>query len=265
MNTESSDQHDYYGDLIKIIKEILELEFEYPRNKFQEIFYANYVRCYESTLAIDILILDDYGDQAMDIARSIIENVIGINYIYAEDTKQRLKRFMQFRHIERQKEYKYRLQIGHKINKDELSSVRNNYYKNKKKYIKRGNDKNETRNDWADRSVDQMLESLEKSAWIDEEEFHSLKNFYRMTSLRNHLSPLVTIGHMDKVFTSNYRDRADYSTHQAQIAEAIILYQMSMLSAQYLYYMPVNRQDKERVGASIKNLNNKLNTEAKRK
>lgn len=126
------------------------------------------------------------GDAILDLSRSLLENVIGNEFIKLKGRDELAKKFQAFIDVEIKNDMDFLIESGMPPSEEFRISTDQNFEKIKTDFLRRG----EVSRSWAKCSVEEMIVELVKSHVINDDDKRVMLQTYNMGNRKNHLSPI---------------------------------------------------------------------------
>lgn len=146
----------------------------------------------------------EFGDKALDLARSMIEDVVSVEYMLANGKDNLARKFRRFLWVQLHQESEFMKTLGNDPGKlgIDMDEVNKEYLKVKKEFTHKPS--NTDLHSWLGMDVDKILESLEVNIKSDKE-FKMTQHDIDVTSIgyvygnrKNHLNPYDVFSFLDE-------------------------------------------------------------------
>ncbi len=184
------------------------------KTKFLRVLESTYRRAYGTLDAVCYLSgVPDFGlgNPSMILTRSIVEDVVSIEYMLATDKEKMADKFQNFAYMQGHEDNKFLADISEAkqpIIQASIQDIEENYKKVKKNYIRADGQK---QRNWAGLDVEGMLREIDKikPENFGKADFSSMSRSYVTGNRKTHFNPIDLVIYLDqRLLKASYAESA---------------------------------------------------------
>jgi len=172
-------------------------------NKYERVMEGICRRGFFTLHSIMVLAYDDFsGDAILDLSRSLIEDMISVEFMKIKGTQNMAEKFLDFTFVEQKNDMDFLIANGGKVDGNQLLETNKNFERVKPKFVRNS----KTCKSWSCCNLEEMITELLKNNVIKGWEKDMLLQAYFMGNRKNHLSPSDTLTYISTDFREHTKD-----------------------------------------------------------
>lgn len=173
-------------------------------DKYTRVMEGICRRNYFKLHSIMILASDEFtGDAILDLSRSLLEDMICVEFMKLHGTADMAIKFMDYSLVEQKLDTDFLLANEGKVSAEEAKQTQDDFDSVKDRYMRKPG---EISRSWAMCDIEQMIKELLKGNVMSESEKNMILQAYVMGNRKNHLSPIDTLTYISGEFREMAKD-----------------------------------------------------------